>query len=186
MPFPLPETRWALTLRSLARPQHALRHATISPLPVSPCPLKGTLPPCGVKASSPTHGDFAALRRQSLGEPSAVSFCCTVCRLGLPDLRLATYSARPLAGILPCGARTFLHELALTAAAWRTSRTHCTRRADEQKAGAGATAIPRSRVRPGAWRDTTTHRPSPEKYPPSRPVRVAAPGTSGNRSSATQ
>jgi len=69
VPFLLPETRWALTLQPLARLQHALRHATISPLPAPPCPLKG---------------GFVALRRQSQGEPSAVSFCCTFRHFTVP------------------------------------------------------------------------------------------------------
>jgi hypothetical protein len=39
---------------------------------------------------------------------SVSPFCCTVCRLGPDDFRRPTYSARPLAGILLYGARTFL------------------------------------------------------------------------------
>jgi len=43
------------------------------------------------------------------------ALCCTFRRL-----HLAAYSARPLAGILPYGARTFLPALMRPAAAWPT------------------------------------------------------------------
>lgn len=55
--------------------------------------------------------DTAALRRQIW--PSAVCFL-----LHFPS----PHGARPLAGILLCGARTFLHAPRYAATAWRTSR----------------------------------------------------------------
>lgn len=106
VPLLLPETRWALTLQPLARSQHALRHATISPLPVPPLPTKRRL--CRRKA---------AKSERVIGGIFLLHF---------PSL----HSARPLAGILLYGARTFLqipHFRWHPAAAWRTSRTHCTR-----------------------------------------------------------
>ena len=102
MPSVLPRPRWALTPAALARRRRALRRATISTLPdlvkqQAASLLDWKLTP--VKAPRSLKRDFAALRRQSQGEPSAVCFLLHC---------LSPRGARPLAGILLYGARTFL------------------------------------------------------------------------------
>ena len=84
MPFLLPETRWALTLRPLARSQHALQRATISPLPVPILPTQGGLSHLPVAKSGRVIGGIFLLHFPS------------------------PHGARPLTGILLYGARTFL------------------------------------------------------------------------------
>lgn len=79
VPSVLPRPRWALTRRD-SRPARDFAHAP--PRTVSPLP----------DPSSPPRGDEA--------RPSAV---CSLLHFPSP------HGARPLAGILPCGARTFLH-----------------------------------------------------------------------------
>ena len=115
-------------------PTHAYAWAT-------PCQV----PPFHPYLPSSFKKDFVALRRQSQGR-RYLSVALSVA-LG----RLATACcARPLAGILLYGARTFLHELALTATAWRTSGadfTACRHTAPDYLSCAAGAGL----VRPASW-----------------------------------
>ena len=72
-------------------------------------------------------------------------------------LGLATYSTQPLAGILPCGARTFLPILAYPAIAWPTFREELSHAGStpahrRSPSGLPAGAKP-SKIRPGVEPD---------------------------------
>ena len=104
-----------LPVRSSSLPGSNASHAMRFPiwpcfgwgLPCRPCyHVRGGLLPHRFTLAVP---GFPGLRRSTL--------CCTFRRL-----RLAAYSARPLAGIPLCEARTFLPAPRCAAVAWPTSR----------------------------------------------------------------
>ncbi len=123
VPVLLPVPRWALTRRGF-RPgrRHArTQHRTVSPLPDLPdaaCAASATAA-CAAAPFAPKHealplrsashrstkpsssgGGLCRLAAAKPGQPSAV---CSLLHFPSP------HGARPLAGILLCGARTFLH-----------------------------------------------------------------------------
>jgi hypothetical protein len=93
-------------------------------------PLFG-LAPDGVLPAATIAGDAVSsyLAISTLPDPLAgPSAVCFLCHFPSPWVSCETCCARPLAGILLYGARTFLQMLTHPAVAWRTSGRNCNSR----------------------------------------------------------